>query len=496
MKTLRGKIFLFTLLLLILPALPLSYFVQKLLNNSYRIGVNERVETALDNALDISSDLYQFHKKYLQSILEKYIQQQELTNIKLMDIIKEELSGAALNMLPLLVSDHQGTLINTEARRKFLQSKEVFKIWPSANHENLFALAKIKQQQLLEIVYPLPRSFRDGAKHIQEVNQIYKTLNFAREDLQKSFLYTFLIIYLISIVTALAISYFISSRITRPIELLTAATSEIGKGRLDYRIPVMSNDEFGVLAQAFNQMVHELGENQRQIINLEKMAAWQQLARRLAHEIKNPLTPIQLMAQQMRDNYSGDDTAHKNMLDECCDIIEEEVGSLKKLVQEFSDFARLPEFQQIEQNLCTLMESIQKLYGREKVILELPAGPIILPFDYEYMKRVLINLVDNALSAAENQKPVVLGLQILSGTGIELSVTDKGEGIPAENLQKVFEPYFSTKRSGVGLGLAIVKKIIEEHGGNIEAASVLGEGTRFMIKLPLADVNNNEIPRG
>jgi len=483
MRTLRGKIFVFTLLLLILPALPLSYFVQKLLDNSYRIGVNERVETALDNALEISSDLYQTHKLHLQNILEKHLQPAQLSNAQIAALIKKELPGADIT-LPAPEAESAEKRIDASARRNFRQSKKLFEIWPSIDHKNLFALAALNKGRLLEIVYPLPQSFQNGARHIQEVNQIYKTLNFARDELQKSFLYTFLIIYLISIAIAFGISYFISSRITRPIDVLTQAAEEIGKGRLDYRIPVSSNDEFGVLAKAFNKMVSELQENQQQILNLEKMAAWQQLARRLAHEIKNPLTPIQLMAQQMRDNYSGDDTDHRKMLAECSSIIEEEVGSLKKLVREFSDFARLPEFQPVKQDLCSLLESVQKLYGNEKVVLEKPAEPLLFSFDYDYMKRVLINLVDNALAASGNGKQVLLRLSAADNSKIELSVIDQGEGISADSLQKIFEPYFSTKRSGAGLGLAIVKKIIQEHNGTIKAESVLGEGTQFIIKLP------------
>ena len=230
---------------------------------------------------------------------------------------------------------------------------------------------------------------------------------------------------------------------------LKEATTQIGKGDLNYKIDVKGNDEFSGLAGAFNNMTSELKANQDQILQLEKMAAWQQLARRLAHEIKNPLTPIQLMAQQMRDKYPWNDQAYKKMLDESSDIIEEEVGSLKNLVQEFSDFARLPEFKPEKQNILTLIGSVKKLYVQANVEITAPDEPVEVSFDYDHLKRVLINLVDNAIAASSLNGLVTISMVEKEGF-IELSVADKGEGISQENQQKIFEPYFSTKRSGVG----------------------------------------------
>ncbi len=485
MKTLRAKILFFTILLLILPSLPLSYFVKQLLDKSYSIGVNERVENALDNALEISSDFYQMHKRRIASALENSLSASNLSNERIMGRLKKDLPLAKVKIILPGREWQQDSLINKTARKRFLQGKEKISIWPAPDHSNLYALSRLTNKRLLEVVYPLPKSFRKGARQIQEVSQIFKTLGFVQTDIQRSFLYVFLIIYFSGILIAFVVSYFISKRITRPIELLTAATAEIGKGNLKYRIPLKSKDEFAVLASSFNTMIEELEENQRQIINLEKMATWQQLARRLAHEIKNPLTPIQLMAQQMRDQYTGENSAYQKVLDEGHDIIVQEVDSLKKLVREFSDFARMPEFQPLEQDLRPLIKSVQKLYGPEKVRLDLPTEAVVFSYDNEYMKRALINLVDNGLSASEAGKAVLISLSKKESGTVLISIADRGEGIPAKNLQNIFEPYFSTKRSGVGLGLAIVKKIVEEHGGAIRVQSVLQEGTQFDIALPV-----------
>jgi len=482
MKSLRSKIFIFICLLLLFPALPLSVFITQLLERSYRIGVNDHVESALDGALQISSDLYQIHKSQVLLLLKNIQDQRYSTAEQINRQVDLLLPGARFNLF-------SGTsvvenIISQNSLTKFISGSERTVIWPNNDHTRLYAIARLENQNFLELEHRLPQSFITYAKQIQEVNQIYKTLGFVQSDIRTSFLFTFLSIYILGVILALAVSYIISKKITRPISQLITATNEIGKSNLTYRIPVSGKDEFSVLGSAFNDMVQALSENQQRILELEKMAAWQQLARKLAHEIKNPLTPIQLMAQQMHDQYDGLDEKYKKMLSDSCSIIEEEVGSLQRLVREFSDFARLPEFKLIKQDILPLFDSIKKLYGNADIELNLATDPIEIEYDYDYLKRVLINLVDNALASSPDSGQIVITLNSTTENQISISVADSGEGIAKNDLQKIFEPYFSTKRSGVGLGLAIVKKIIDEHSGHIKVDSEIDQGTTFTILLP------------
>lgn len=482
MKTLRSKIFVFICLLLLFPAVPLSVFIMQLLDKSYRIGVNQRVESALDGALQISSDFYQMNKLRIQEFVDDIQTKQIIQH----DLIKKEIEARIpeVKYSFLAIKDIEEALVSEKTINKFLQDGHPLEIWPNAEHSRLFALARLNENEILALEYPLPESFRSAAKSIQEVNQIYKTLGFVQSDIRRSFLFTFLTIYLFGVILALVVSYFISKKITKPINQLVIATNEVGKGDLTYRIPVKGTDEFSVLGNAFNQMIQALAENQKRIIELEKMATWQQLARKLAHEIKNPLTPIQLMAQQMRDKYDGKNTEYEAMLSECCTIIEDEVGSLQRLVREFSDFARLPEFRLIKQDIVPLLKSIERLYGHLNINIVTPEDSVELNIDHDYMKRVFINLIDNAIASGETDNKIEIRLEKAVDNYIQIVVEDNGEGISEENIQKVFEPYFSTKRSGVGLGLPIVKKVIKEHGGEIEVKSKVGEGTTFFISLP------------
>ncbi|MFC2088745.1 ATP-binding protein [Calditrichota bacterium] len=460
----------------------MSYFISQLIDKSYRIGVNEKVESALDGALQIASDNYQMHKKLLQELIEK-IDKSDNKSDSISKILENENQSIKFKLLSIkkniLLDDN---IVPIESINIFLAQKKLNLVWPAEDRQKLYALVNLGNRKLLQIVYPLPQAFRESAREIQEVSQIYKTLGFAQDEIRQSFLLTFIFIYAIGLMVGLIVSFWFSKKITRPVEALKAAASEIGKGNLQHRIAVDGKDELAELGNAFNKMAAELSENQRKIIELEKMATWQQLARRLAHEIKNPLTPIQLMSQQIRDNYKGEDRNYKNMLSECCSIIEQEVESLKNLVQEFSDFARLPEIHPTENNICDLVISVARLYQTSEIKVEIPKSELMVSFDYDYMKRVLINLVDNALAATNSNEPITIKVE-RNKKSIILTVSDKGEGISEENIQRIFEPYFSTKISGVGLGLSIVKKIVEEHGGSIEVESKLGEWTTFILTL-------------
>jgi nitrogen fixation/metabolism regulation signal transduction histidine kinase len=482
MKTLRSKIFLFVALLLLLPALPLSIFIMNLLDRSYRIGVNEQVESALDGGLQISADYYQSIKTRLTSKIEQIIQSDEVSKKRIIEIINREFPDNKITVFFAGEDPTDSLHISLDVLHKFDKSDQKMIVWPAADRKTLYALARLKGNRILQIVYRLPQQFLEFAQNIQEVNQIYKTLGMVKTEIRQSFLYTFLLIYGVGVLLALLVSYFISTRMTQPIKKLISATKEIASGNLDYRIDVEQQDEFRTLADAFNQMVEELEQNQRRIIELEKMATWQQMARRLAHEIKNPLTPIQLMAQQIVDKYPGSDPEYREILQESYDIIEQEVDSLKTLVRAFSDFARLPDFQPAVHDLTQVLVTIQKMYQQADIRLDIPDETIECTIDYDHLKRALINLVDNALAAQESTGSVEISLA-RNEKGVQISITDYGVGIEEENLAKIFEPYFSTKKSGVGLGLAIVKKIIEEHNGEIKVTSQLQKGTTFLIQL-------------
>jgi two-component system nitrogen regulation sensor histidine kinase NtrY len=224
------------------------------------------------------------------------------------------------------------------------------------------------------------------------------------------------------------------------------------------------------------------------LIRAQKVAAWREVARRLAHEIKNPLTPIQLSAERLRRHFNDAPSGARALVDECTSTIVGEVESLKGLVDEFSQFARMPTPRTVPTDLRELIVNTLALYDGlfTEVRIEhqfADTGPVRL--DPEQIRRVIINLVDNAVEAMERRGNISVETQGDKPNHlVRIIVADNGPGIPASEREKLFLPYYSTKRRGSGLGLAIVRRIIAEHGGNIDVGDNVPRGTRFTIELP------------
>jgi two-component system nitrogen regulation sensor histidine kinase NtrY len=222
----------------------------------------------------------------------------------------------------------------------------------------------------------------------------------------------------------------------------------------------------------------------------QRMMAWKEVARRIAHEIKNPLTPIKLSAQRLRRRYLKGTDSHEGVLDESTATIIEQVDHLQTLVNEFQQFARMPSANPSPQNLNHIVKDVVALYRgshpKVEILAELDGDVPVLSLDKDQLQRVLINLIDNALAVIPQP-----GGKILIRTSfnrrlriVRLEVADNGPGIPTEDKAKLFEPYFSTKKTGTGLGLTIVRSIVMDHRGYIRVADNEPSGTRFMIELP------------
>jgi two-component system nitrogen regulation sensor histidine kinase NtrY len=225
------------------------------------------------------------------------------------------------------------------------------------------------------------------------------------------------------------------------------------------------------------------------LIRAQKVAAWREVARRLAHEIKNPLTPIQLSAERMRRKLSTLDAPHSDLVQECTTTIIGEVESLKSLVDEFSQFARMPAPRAVPADLHQLLIDALALYNglftevhfERRFADNLPQVRV----DPEQMRRVIINLVDNAIEAMDHKGSIVIETSHdPANSVVRVTVADDGPGIPPEERDKLFLPYYSTKGRGSGLGLAIVRRIVAEHGGSIDLTDNTPRGTRFTIELP------------
>jgi two-component system nitrogen regulation sensor histidine kinase NtrY len=225
------------------------------------------------------------------------------------------------------------------------------------------------------------------------------------------------------------------------------------------------------------------------LIRSQKVAAWREVARRLAHEIKNPLTPIQLSAERISRHFSSAPVATRAFVDECTSTIVSEVESLKGLVDEFSQFARMPAPKAVPTKVHELLDESLALYDGLFADVHFerryaPSLPLVR-VDQEQLRRVVINLVDNAIEAMERRGTITLETEHdPANSVVRIIVADNGPGIPIADRDKLFMPYYSTKGRGSGLGLAIVRRIIAEHGGAVDVGDNAPRGTRFTIELP------------
>ncbi|HVZ34971.1 MAG TPA: ATP-binding protein, partial [Polyangiaceae bacterium] len=284
-------------------------------------------------------------------------------------------------------------------------------------------------------------------------------------------------------------------RVTRRVALLAQATERVGAGDLSVRVPSDVRDEIGDLTDAFNAMVQDLADSRGRIEYLQRIGAWQEFARRLAHEIKNPLTPIQLAVQEVHRSYKGDDPRFRRTLEDARAIVEEEIATLRRLVSEFTEFARLPEANLSPADLGVFVrEAVDAPFrgdeeGGSSVQLaaEVEGGALPVLIDTMLLKRCLDNLIRNAVQAVRSvARPdgrVIVAARATADRAI-LEVRDNGPGVPETARERVFDPYYTTKAEGTGLGLAIVKKIVLEHGGEISCRPAPEGGACFVISLP------------
>jgi nitrogen fixation/metabolism regulation signal transduction histidine kinase len=347
----------------------------------------------------------------------------------------------------------------------------------------------------LELTFAADLSLLDDNQAIEDAIEISTHVErLRRSQVPGSYLLGFLVLVggVVVVVTAIGI---VSARtITRRIEGLVSGTRRIAEGDLTARVSVGGRDELAELARAFNRMGEELEDDRRKILYLQRIGAWQDVARKLAHEIKNPLTPIQLAVQQMVSSYAGDDDRFRTLLAETREIVEEEIANLRRLVDAFSSLGRLPRVEAVSLSLGDVIEDLIKdPMLRDHLELSGPPTVVRVRADRLLLRRVLANLVENGIQAGtlgDRAGKVVIAWRVDAARSLAIvTVDDEGPGVAAEERERIFEPYVTSKPTGTGLGLAISKKIALDHGGSLEVSadpSPAG-GARFVLAIPVAD---------
>ncbi len=291
---------------------------------------------------------------------------------------------------------------------------------------------------------------------------------------------------------AILLSGWVAARVTRPVEKLAEAAREVAAGNWEAQVNVTSSDELGELAEAFNRMTNELLDHKERLVQAERVAAWRELARRLAHELKNPLFPLQLTVENLLRAREQTPEQFEEVLKESSSTLLGEIANLKAIISRFGEFSKMPQPQfqsvrinEVVQNCARLFKAQSQSPDLAKIDykFELADDVPIIGADPELLHRALSNLILNAIDAMRDGGIVTLRTGT-DGDKVSIEIADTGRGLAPEAHERLFTPYYTTKTQGTGLGLAVVQSVVTDHGGKISVRSEQGRGTTFRIELP------------
>ena len=309
--------------------------------------------------------------------------------------------------------------------------------------------------------------------------------NEINEELTESLTFIFGIYIIVIIILLLFITFFVE-RITRPISILKLATDKLSRGESNIEIKLDRKDEFGSLVDSFNRMTRELEASKDKLKKAEREAAWRDIARRVAHEIKNPLTPMKLSVQHLYDLYlrKKNTDEFETTLTKTTGIMLNEIDKLNKIATEFSNFAKLPNRKYETVDINSIINDVISLYEKFPGItfdISLKDNLSNVVADKQEMNRIFQNIVKNSLQSL-NENGTIKVTTLEDSEFVSVKIEDNGEGMDEETLKKLFEPNFSTKSSGMGLGLSITKKSLDSMKAKIHYESEKGKGTEVLIK--------------
>jgi len=309
-------------------------------------------------------------------------------------------------------------------------------------------------------------------------------------ELQRQVVSAALLVGGAGILVAVLASLWFAARITRPVVSLAEAARRVAAGDLYAKVEVESSDELGELAAAFNRMTEDLLQQKERAVQAERVAAWRELARRLAHELKNPLFPLQVTVENLIRARERAPELFEEVFREGTTTLLAEVNNLKTIIGRFSEFSRMPQPQRKTMQLNEVVHSVLRVFQaqlqeKSKITVRTELDPDLpaISADPDLLHRALSNLVLNAIDALPTDGEIVVRTRS-SGGEVELSVSDTGSGLTQEECARLFTPYYTTKQHGTGLGLAIVQSVVSDHGGKISVESSPESGTTFRIELP------------
>jgi len=311
------------------------------------------------------------------------------------------------------------------------------------------------------------------------------------ENQIQKFLVAIVNVFILLLAVSIILAIFISNWLTAPLRLLQESFAAVRFGTHNEPISYNKEDEIGSLVKDYNHKLEELEFAAQQLARSERESAWREMAKQVAHEIKNPLTPMKLSVQQLQRTYNPDDPKSGKKLQKVANSIVEQIDALTKIANEFSSFAKMPIPSEERLELLSLIKRVREVFavdGESEIGVTSNQDEIFVKADKDQLIRVFNNLIKNATQAILQDQEGIITIDLkVENDRVVVTITDNGIGIEKSKLSKIFVPYFTTKSTGTGLGLAMVKQIIENHHGSIDFETKEGEGTTFYIELPVTE---------
>lgn len=457
------------------------------------------IKNAMDNAEKVSSiyidDIKFSMENFANGIAEQIsscINGMAIDEYKINEIFKEEITSIKIDAAVVQLVDNKNinVILNTqfssffqfEALPREIASLEEGEVTAWELNDLVFSAAAINKDLHIYLIIsaPIDQTILNYKYKIKSAVSEYANLAVERSNLKFSFITVFSLVTIFLLFFSIIVGVVFTNQILRPINKLLKATRNIMAG--DYNTPIQtktSKNEWDVLISTFNEMMRKLERQKQQLIISQKQKVWRDIARKIAHEIKNPLTPIQLSAERLRDKYQKEITTQPEVFDACIDTITRQVNCISGLVKEFSEFARMPspKFESVDivkllknavfmQSIVHKNISFHQNYNNDKLICEI---------DQNQINQVAVNILKNSVNAIVENKDnkseeiignIIMDLNVKENV-IHISVEDDGPGFSDASIERALEPYYTTRKTGTGLGLSVVHKIVTDHSGKI-----------------------------
>lgn len=328
----------------------------------------------------------------------------------------------------------------------------------------------------------------EAGDNVAIINIPYNYNNMPSKDDLGPFLTALIEVYILLLIGASLIAYFLSNYITKSLRLVGEKLKAVDINKKNEPIKWKANDEIGVLVTQYNKMILELEKSADELAKTQREFAWREMAKQVAHEIKNPLTPMKLSVQHLTRSLDPKDPDYKEKLDHFTNKMIQQIDTLSTIANEFSNFAKMPKAKMEEMDLIAVLRSSIELFAETEnvsISFDTTLKEAKVNGDNEQMTRVFNNLIKNAIQAIPDDREGEINIKLEEDSNyFEIFIKDNGTGISNELLEKIFVPNFTTKSTGTGLGLAMVKQLIEGHGGSISFNTEVGKGSVFKVVLP------------